>query len=170
MTLRPAALLLAATSSLALALGCTDVSRFSNSGDHYSGTIVPGGDVLQGFDSKLELCLVLDASRLQGAPGTLTSSDHRFWNAALRPIPQIWHDPLSTLSFGEGRVQNLVYVVTPLADADAFGDIYVVLSLMQSGAVEVRLFRGAPAIDAGAGPDNLFGVFSLTRSAGPCSS
>jgi hypothetical protein len=169
MTFRAAALLLSGASPLALTLGCADVSRFTNSGDHYSGAIVAGGDVLQGFDASAALCLVLDANHLQDAPGTLTSSDHRFWNAPLRPIPQIWHDPLSTLSFGEGRVQNFVYVVAPLADADAFGDIYAVLSLMQSGAVEVRLLRGAPVIDAGKGPDNLFGVFSLTRAAGPCS-
>ena len=95
------------------------------------------------------MCLVLDASRLQDAPGTISSSDGRFRSTALRPIPQIWHDSLATLSFGEGRIQNLVYVVTPLVDADAFGDVVAVVSLMQTGSVEVRLFRGAPAIDAG---------------------
>jgi hypothetical protein len=36
--------------------------------------------------------------------------------------------------------------------------------------VEVRLFRGAPTADAGVGPNNLFGVFSMTRAAGLCSS
>jgi hypothetical protein len=169
MTLR-ATLLAIGICPLGLALGCNDVGRFSNAGDHYAGAIVAGGDVLQGFDAGAGLCLVLDANHLQDAPGTLSSNDHRFRNAPLRPIPKIWHDPLSTLSFGEGRVQNLVYVVAPLADADSFGDIYAVLSLMQSGAVEVRLLRGAPTIDGGDGADNiLFGVFSLTRAAGPCS-
>ena len=155
--------------SLPLALGCTDVTRFSNSGDHYQGNIVAGDFVRAGFDSFASLCLVLDASHLQDSPGTITSSDGRFENTPLRPIPQIWHDPLSTLTFGEGRVQNLVYIATPVVDADALGDIVAVVSLMQTGGVEVRLFRGAPIIDAGPGGNNLFGVFSLTRESGQCS-
>ena len=73
------------------------------------------------------------------------------------------------MTFGEGRVENLMYVATPLVDADALGDVVAVVSLMQSGGVEVRLFRGAPAIDAGPGGNNLFGVFSLNRATGPCS-
>jgi hypothetical protein len=163
------ALRLALLASVALACGCQDVTRFSSSGDHYQGNVAAGDFVRAGFDPSASLCLVLDASHLQDAPGTLTSSDGRFQSTPLRPIPQIWHDPLSTLSFGEGRVQNLVYDATPVADADAFGDIIAVVSLLQSGGVEVRLFRGAPGIDAGPGGTNLFGVFSLTRASGPCS-
>jgi len=153
----------------AFSLGCNDVGRFSNSGDHYGGPIVAGGDVLQGFDAGTGLCLVLDANHLQDRPGTISTNDNRFANTPLRPIPAIWHDPLSSLSFGEGRVQNLVYVVTPLADADGFGDVYAVVSLMQSGSVEVRLFRGAPPLGGDPSPDNLFGVFPLTRETGQCS-
>lgn len=162
MTLRAPPLLVAALPSLALAAGCADVTRFSNTSDHYAGTVVAGDFVRAGFDVKTGLCLHLDASHLQDGPGTLSSSDGRFRDTPLRPISQLWYDPLSTLSFGEGRVQNLVYIVTPLVDADARGDVTAVVSLMQSGAVEVRLFRGA-------GADNLFGVFSLTRTAGDCS-
>ena len=171
MMLRSPALLapLPALVAAALGLGCSDVTRFSSSGDHYAGTVVAGDFVRAGINPSTGLCLVLDASQLQDAPGTLTSSDGRFQNTPLRPIPQIWHDPLSTLTFGDGRVQNLVYVATPIATVDALGDIVAVLSLMQSGGVEVRLFRGAPQIDAGPGGNNLFGVFSLTREPGQCS-
>jgi hypothetical protein len=157
---------------LLLALGCHDVTRFSNSGDHYQGVVVPADFILSGFAATTGLCLVLDANHLQDAPGTLTSSDGRFNATPLRPIPQIWHDPLSTLTFGEGRVENLVYVATPEADADAMGEVTAVVSLMDAGSVEVRLFRGAPAIDAGGATPpaaNLFGVFPLTRTAGACS-
>ena len=66
-------------------------------------------------------------------------------------------------------MQNLIYVATPIVDADALGDVFAVVSLMQSGGVEVRLLRGAPAIDAGPDGSNLFGVFSLTREPGQCS-
>jgi hypothetical protein len=168
----PALPLLAALSSLAplaLATGCTEVTRFSNSGDHYQGTVVSGEFVRANVNDGTSLCVVLDASHLQDTPGTLSSSDGRFQNTPLRPIPQIWHDPLSTLAFGEGRVQNLVYIASPIPDADALGDITAVVSLMQSGGLEVRLFRGAPAIDAGPGGNNLFGVFSLSREPGQCS-
>jgi len=44
---------------------------------------------------------------------------------------------------------------------------------MQSGGVEARILRGAPAVDAGApvsaAQPNLFGVFTLSRAGGPCS-
>jgi hypothetical protein len=154
----------------ALALGCSDVTRFSNNGDHYQGNVVAGDFVRAGFDSFASLCVVIDASHLQdSSPGTITSSDGRFQDTPLRSIPQIWHDPLSTLAFGEGRVQNLVYIATPVVDADALGDIVAVVSLLQTGGIEVRLFRGAPGVDAGPGGTNLFGVFSLTRQPGQCS-
>jgi hypothetical protein len=154
-----------------LATGCHDVSRFSNDGDHYEGNIVGGDFVRAGFDASTRLCVVLDASHLQDAPGTITSSDGRFASTPLRTIPQIWHDPLSTLSFGEGRVQNLIYVATPMPDADPGSDVFAVVSLMQSGAVEVRIVRGAPVNDGGAGSStgNVFGVFSLSRTGGACS-
>lgn len=155
------------------ALGCHDLSRFSNSGDHYEGPVVAGDFLRSGFGASTSLCLVIDANHLQDAPGTVTSSDGRFDETLLRPIPQVWHDPLSTLAFGEGRVQNFLYVATPDADADTGGDVFVVMSLMQSGGVEARILRGAPAVDAGAatatGQANLFGVFTLSRAGGPCS-
>jgi hypothetical protein len=150
-------------------MGCRDVTRFSSSGDHFEGTVITGSFVRAGLDSQVRLCLVLDASDLQGTPGTVTSSDGRFSATPLRPIPQLWNDPLSTLTFGEGRVQNLMYVLTPAPSVDALGDIVTVVSLMQSGDVEVRLLRSAPAIDGGAGAAALFGVFApLSRVGGPC--
>ena len=120
------------------------------------------------------MCLTLDADHLEDAPGAISSSDGRFASSALRPIPQIWHDPLSTLSFGDGRLKNLVYVVTattPFGDGGG-DDVFAVVSLMQSGDVEIRMIRGAPAVaaaaDAAPGPVNVFAVFDLSRKAGSC--
>jgi hypothetical protein len=143
---------------------CRDVSRFSSRGDHFEGSVVTGSFVRSGIPAEAKMCLVLDTDRLQDAPGFLTSSDGRFKAAPLRPIPQIWHDPLSTLKFGDGRLQNLVYVAEPVGEAD----VMVVLSLMQSEHVEVRILRGAPRADAGP-PEPMFGIFDLARQAGPCS-
>ena len=151
-----------------LAIGCRDVSRYSSKGDHYEGDIAKGSFVRTGLADDAKLCLVLDAEHLQDGPGTITSSDGRFRGTPLRPIPQIWHDPLSTLSFGDGRRQNLLYVATPLAEG---GDITVVVSLMAEGGVELRMMRGAPQTD-GAAPSNtppMFGVFTLDRREGSCS-
>ena len=166
---RPISLVLAVT----FAGACRDVSRYSTHGDHYEGEVVKGSFVRSGIAEDTKMCLVLDAEHLQDAPGTLSTSDGRFRATPLRPIPQIWHDPLSTLSFGDGRRQNLVYVVTPLADAGDVQDVMVVLSLMTEGGVEIRLVRGAPQADAGvpgpATPPPVFGVFTLDRREGTCS-
>ena len=121
------------------------------------------------------MCLSLDIDHLQDAPGSITTSDGRFKSTVLRPIPQIWHDPLSTLSFGDGRVQNLVYAAGPLVQdsgPEEVQDILVVISIMQTDQLEVRLLRGAPQADAGSPPAGvapaIFGVFTLERRTGPC--
>lgn len=56
------------------------------------------------------------------------------------------------------------------AATEANGDVMVVVSLMQGGDVEVRLIRGAPngSVDAGSTMQNVFGVFELKRTKGPC--
>lgn len=149
--------------------GCRDVARFSTRGDHFEGTVTRGNFVRAGIVDDATMCLSLDTDRLQDAPGALTTSDGRFRGAPLRPIPQIWHDPLSTLSFGDGRIQNLLYVATP---TDEGQDVMVVVSLLQSDGVEVRLLRGAPAESDGGAPrapqGPLFGVFNLDRRPGAC--
>ena len=167
--------------NLALAFGmaiacasCRDVSAFNTGGDSFQGAVVAGDFVRTGVAEDTNLCLTLDTDHLQDAPGNLSTSDGRFHAAAMRPIPQIWHDPLSTIAFGEGRIKNLVYVVAasqPFDDGDG-NDVMTVVSLLASGGVEVRLIRGAPnvALEAGApSPTNVFAVFSLVRQKGPCS-
>lgn len=170
------------------------MSRFSSRGDHFEGEVTAASFVRAGLAETTRMCLVLDADRLQEAPGTLWTSDGLFVNTRLRPIPQLAHDPLSTLTFGEGRVKTALLLASPVppgsldggADPDGAppppltdggetpeagapppppaADVMVVLSLLQSGSVEVRLLRGAPP-----GPGQVFGVFSLARKVGPCS-
>jgi hypothetical protein len=161
----PAVLLLA---SLA---GCRDLSAFSTTnGDRYENPVVDAGFVLAGLGSDTTLCLTLDTDHLQDAPGAISTDDGLFHKVPLRPIPQIWHDPLSTFTFGEGRLKNLIYVAT----SSAGDDVFVVVSLMESGDIETRLLRGAPGLPDDAGKTassggNLFAVFDLTRKSGPCS-
>jgi hypothetical protein len=168
--MRHAALALA---PLAIA-ACRDLSGFSTGGGSFEGQVVQADFVRAGVDSTTRLCVTLDTDHLQDAPGALSTSDGRFQRVAMRPIPQLWQDPLSTLTFGEGRVKNLVYVVTastPYADGNG-NDAFVVVSLMQSGDVEVRLLRGAPGLAGEGGTatgGNVFAVFDLTRQQTPCS-
>jgi hypothetical protein len=154
---------------------CRDLSSFSTHGDHFEGQVVQADFVRAGVDPSVVMCLTLDADHLEDVPGAISWSDGRFASSALRPIPQIWHDPLSTFSFGDGRLRNLVYVSTaavPFGDGGG-DDVFMVVSLMQSGDVEVRPIRGAPALSAdgapSAGPASMFAVFDLSRKPGPCS-
>ena len=167
---------IAVTAFAPLALAaCTNLSGFTTAGDSYQGPVVAADFVLSGIATTTSLCLTLDTNHLQDGPGAVWTSDGLFRETALRPIPQIWHDPLSTFTFGEGRLKNLIYVAaasTPFDDGNG-NDVFFVLSLMQSGDVEVRMIRGAPslAVDgAAAAPPggNLFAVFDLTRQPGPC--
>jgi hypothetical protein len=167
--------------ALALCLGigcaaCRDLSSFSTAGDRFEGAVVQGDFVRAGVGPLTSLCLTLDTDHLQDAPGAISTDDGRFHAAPLRSIPQIWHDPLSTLSFGDGRVKNLVYAAAMSTPSGGAGeDVLVVVSLMQSGTVEVRLIRGAPGAAPSGGDSgstsggNVFAVFDLTRQQGPCS-
>jgi hypothetical protein len=164
-----------AAGALVLCAACRDLSGYSTGGGSYQGPVVEGSFVRAGIAADAGACLTLDADHFQNAPGFFWTSDGLFQAAPLRPIPQLWHDPLSTLTFGEGRIKNLLYVATTsglVGDASA-EDVFAVISLMHSGDVEVRLLRGAPAIavdgSAGASPGNLFAVFTLSRQKTPCS-
>ncbi len=157
-------------SSLALALGCADTGRFSSDkekNESWCGIVTSASFVRAGIEPGTKLRLLLDADALQTSPGRIWTSalatGERFTASRLEVIPQLMHDPLSTLTFGEGRLKNAIAV------ADLAGtQVLVVVSLMQSGEVEVRLVRGATgAADAGA-PPLIFGVFRLTREIGDC--
>jgi hypothetical protein len=152
-----------------LALSCKDVSRFSTApGESYCGQIVGAPFVRRGFDDKLRLRMTLDANRLADAPGTLTTDDQFLMNTPMRPVPELSHDPFSTLNFGEGRDKNLLFAVDP-ADPAKGPTVMVVVSLMHAGDAEVRLMRGAPSADPTATASALFGVFApLARKPDPC--
>ena len=150
---------------LALLLGasCKDVSDYSTAPDEsYCGSIVQGPFVRANFEPDVQMRLRFDGTALDTAPGSLTTSDGRLHDSALGVVTQVFNDPLSTLQFGEGRRRNLLYTVVP---RDGSPSLLVVLSLMDSGDMEVRLVRG-PAGDGG--PPAVFGIFPLQRRKGTC--
>lgn len=158
-----------AAASLPLA-ACRDVDDFSTKpGESYCGNVVEGPFVRDGFGPTVRMRLRFDAAALQTGPGGITTDDGIFTEARLAPIPQVFHDPLATLSFGEGRRRSLVYTVTPTREAGG-APLTAVVSLMASGDVEVRLLRAAdpaatslPSLAA-----SYFGVFPLSRQQGDC--
>jgi hypothetical protein len=170
---------LLATASLGVLLagasGCRDLSGFTTgNGSSYEGPVVVAAFVRAYIDAAArtdsgavvttQACLTLDADHLQDAPGRLSTSDGMFHAVPMR----------TTLSFGEGRIKNLIYVAAatqPFPDG-AGADVFVIVSLMQSGDVEVRLLRGASSPGDGgsaAQDDHLFAVFDLKRKPTPCS-
>jgi hypothetical protein len=153
------------------AIGCRDTAGFSTGSGHYEGSVVSGSFVRNGIADGTRACITLDANHFQDAPGSIWTNDGLFEAVPLRPIPQIWHDPLSTLAFGEGRTKNLVYVATPNPDGGTIGgDVMAIISLMDSGSIEVRLIRGAPQGPDGGdvGSDDIFAIFDLSTTPGPC--
>jgi len=176
--------------SSTLAFGCRSLDRFDTSGDpSFCGDVVSGPSFTDGFlptgePPELRLKLELDSRSLSrysddvtGLPGTLTTNDAvnglcsadeqaLFESAPLRAIPQIYHDALATLSFGEGHDEDFFAWV----DSTCQGTMLALVSLLRSGDVEVRLFKPASLPDPAAGPDKRpgFALFFLKRHRDGC--
>lgn len=159
-------------------LGCRDLDSFdSKPGQAYCGAIIgqpqfQSGFIKQDQPPSLELGLILDIDRLTSIPGTLTSNDalngmcsapgapqRLFDSKPLRAIPEVDHDVLSALTFGEGHVHDFFAWV----DSSCQGTMLAVVSLMKNNQVELRLFKPAPVPQPGATPFDLpgFAVFHL---------
>jgi len=167
------ALVLLATATACLS--CADNSRFSlEDGWSYCGVVTSASFVRAGMDDGTRMRLKLNPESLQVDPGTVWTDhflDGDFLSGSkLRVINQLLGDPLSTFTFGEGRVKNAMLIANLRKTQ---GQVLVVVSLLQSGEVEVRLIRGAsPANPKDPGivdePQQLFGVFLLHKEKGDC--
>jgi hypothetical protein len=139
------------------ASSCGDLDSFSSKpGDAYCGTIglpiFQTGFVDDDSPATLELALTLDMSKLDTLPGVLRSNDPQgicgtadapqvlFADAPLRAIPELQHDVLSALTFGEGHEHDFFAWV----DSTCQGTMLAVVSLMKNNYVELRLFKPAP--------------------------
>lgn len=165
-------------------LGCRSIDRFDTRGDAaYCGELV-SGPFYDGFvpidkPAKLMMRLTLDTSQLSSfsenntaLPGTLSSNDRDwglcaeseqalFKGSPLRAIPQVYHDSLSTLVFGEGHEEDFF----AWTDSQCQGTMLALVSLLRNGDVELRLFKPAPLPPTGAGPEQRpgFALFYLRR-------
>jgi hypothetical protein len=166
---------------LGAALGCTDLEHFSTGpGDAYCGSVTLGGSFRTGLSPRVQMRLRLDASALDGpgSPGTISTFESAspdaprrlVTDAELRRLPAMEHDPLSRPDFGDGRIRNWIFALSPV-DPDA-ESLVAVLSLRADDTVEVRLLRpgkapqGDEVVAEGRRP--IFGIFPLTRQVGTC--
>ena len=145
-----------------LAAACTDLSKYQLSdSEAYCGLMVSAplfqsGFVPEGTPPVLRLRLHLDMDKLTTTPGTLTSDDRTrglckdndqplFDEAELRAIPEVLHDAISTLEFGQGREHSFFAYV----DSTCQGTLLAVVSLMKNKDVELRLFKPAAVESSG---------------------
>ena len=148
--------------------GCRDLDRFdTGESGAYCGTIIDSAFTRSGFAPGLGMRLTLDVDALVIAPGTLSTDDTagpcspepEFNGAPLRVTEPLFADPLSQLEFGSTREHNFMAWV----DSSCRSSAFAVVSLMHTGAVEVRLLRRGEVIDGEGQPDE-FGVFQLERT------
>ncbi len=147
--------------------GCRSLDRFDTGDDGaFCGSIIDSSFTRRGFEPGLAMRLTLDVDALHDNPGTLSTNDAEglcaplpsFDRARMHVTPELFADPLSLLEFGSTRDHNFVAWV----DSTCQGSALAVISLMHTGAVEVRLLRrGLTANDETPGD---FAVFQLERT------
>jgi hypothetical protein len=141
-------------------VACDNLSDYSTKeGSCYIGNIIDADFVRSGsFTASVRLTMSLDVDALaQGGKdgAVLTTSDGLFDGSPVRMMLEVTRDSLSTIDFPGGRVRSyLAYA------PDSSGLVSnVVISLMENGDVETRIFR--PGLSS---RESLFGVFRLERN------
>ncbi|MDF3066858.1 MAG: hypothetical protein K0R38_2459 [Polyangiaceae bacterium] len=172
------------------ALSCRNLDRF-DTGEKgaFCGDLVSGPSFHDGFvpdlsPALLRVGMTLDTSKLSTysedkatRPAFLTSNDRAsglcaeydqalFENAPLRSIPQVDHDSIASMSFGEGHDTDFFAYV----DSTCQGTMLAVVSLLRKGDVELRLFKPAPlpSEDADAAHRPGFALFYLHKNEEGC--
>ena len=146
-------------SLMLLLSACDNLSDYSTrDGSCYTGSIIDADFVRAGaFDAKARLTMSLDVDALSGGKengAVITTSDGLFSGAPVKQMIELTRDSLSLLDFPGGRVKSyLAYA------PDTEGRVAnIVISLMENGDVETRIFR--PSLTP---QDALFGVFRLEK-------
>ena len=179
---------------LLMTLSCRSLDRFDTKNDAaFCGQLVSAPAFHDGFVPELEdgepklqltMKLTLDTSQLSTFSNdrttqvnALSSNDSDlglcapgghalFESSPVRGIPQVDHDTLSTLTFGEGHDEDFF----AWTDSTCQGTMLALVSLLRKGDVELRLFKPAALPLPLAGPERSpgFGLFYLKRSEKGC--
>ena len=179
---------------LLMTLSCRSLDRFDTTDPAaYCGQLVSHSAFQDGFvpdteqgEPQLQLTvkLTLHTSKLstysEGQAtqvGELSSNDADkglcapdgqplFKGSPVRGIPQVDHDTISTLTFGEGHDEDFF----AWTDSTCQGTMLALVSLLRKGDVELRLFKPAalPPPKAAAEQRPGFGLFYLKRNDKGC--
>lgn len=158
-----------------LLAGCHNLDGFTTKpGEAYCGAMVSSPQFTSGFvptgsPPALDVALTLDTNKLTSIPGILSSDDAQnglcsasgqplFQDAPLRAIPEVDHDAISQLTFGEGHEHDFFAFV----DSTCQGTMVAVVSLLKNNQVELRLFKPARLPSDDTSPLPGFAVFPLT--------
>ena len=141
---------------------CDSMSDYSTKSDTcYTGSIIDADFVRLGaFEAGVKMKMSLDVSALAEGNRTgavITTDDGLFVGAPVKQMLELTRDSLSLLHFPGGRNRNYL-AYAPDKDGHVAN---VVISLMENGDVEVRIFR--PTADQSGA---LFGVFRLVHKEG----
>ncbi|HYP89226.1 MAG TPA: hypothetical protein VEQ59_13760 [Polyangiaceae bacterium] len=192
MVFRAASLLLP-LGTLLMTLSCRELQRFDTpNGEVYCGDLVSGDTFTDGFvrdrePQKLRMMLSkLDTSQLSaysmdnkvGTPARLASNDKStglcsgqghalFEDSQMRAIPQVDHDAIASMTFGEGHDEDFF----AWTDSTCQGTMLGVVSLLRNNDIELRLFKPAAQPDPKALADKRpgFALFYLKRHPDPAS-
>jgi len=159
---------------------CENLSNFEGT---YQGAIIDGNFLRRCFAARTRATLEFDPDAAvvagEGSTNTLTTSDGTFDATPLIPFSALPHDQLSRFDFpGPSRLRNFLLMARPETGPLAGRDAVVVISLLESGSVEVRVMARTAADAepcASTEPDNadnadngiagdgheFFGVFQL---------
>jgi hypothetical protein len=174
---------------LPVTAGCRNLDRFDTQpGESYCGSLVGQETIATGFHSNWEgsrdistLSLKLNTAAFfekSGVPAVISSNDAAFGpcgpnqplfvQAPMRTIGAALGDRLSTLRLGEDHQLDF----TTYVESTCSGSMVGILSLLQSGDVELRLLRPAPMADgddaATADTTARFGLFVLKKTKEGC--
>lgn len=146
-----------------LAMGCNDLTRYSTAaGESWCGSVVDASFIRSGLVSGTRLRLTFDAQLLTTSPGVLwmdpLPDGSQIQAVSLVQPATLQNDPLAFVSFGQGRVRNVI-----LLTRGASHPLTVVVSLMQDGGMQVRVL--APGADESS---EVFGLFTMTKQLGTC--
>ncbi len=180
-------LVLCLTLATAGMAGCKGVERFDTGPDSayclelIGGTFAESGltpEDAGASDSAmplLRLALTIDSQRLSTMPGMLWSNDAAFGlcspmplfdRVPIRTVEPALHDVVSSVQLKPDHVQDVFTWV----DSSCQGTMVGILSLIDGGSVEVRLFKPAAAANEN-GPTRIrpgFGVFSRSQRLPSC--
>lgn len=178
-----------AATLLAASSACRDIDRFdTRDGETYCGSLFGYGDISTGFErqwvgdaNRFTLSAKLSTSEMfkaGGVPAILQSNDADFGpcgpdrplfdRAEVRVLDKALGDRLGAMQLAEDHIADLVTYV----DSTCSGSMVSVLSLIQTGSLEVRLLRPAPTSgsDTATTADAIprFGLFVLKKAKSGC--